>query len=137
MSDILLQKKTNVDYCIKQARDYYATPSDKPFVDDRYKQDATTINLQRACEQCVHMANHVICMKKLGLPSTSAESFMLLRESGIIDAALEKKMIWMVRIRNGIIHQYRDIDYELLEEVIKKHADNLLEFASILITASE
>ncbi len=133
MSDILLQKKASVERCIKQARDYYTMPSQKTFADDFYKQDAIIVNLQRACEQCIDMANHVIRLKKLGLPPTSAESFTLLRQANIIDAELEKKLIGMVGFRNIVTHQYRDIDCKQVEMVIKKHADDLIEFTGILV----
>jgi len=136
MSDILLQKKASVERCIKQARDYYAMPAEKPFGDDFYKQDAVVINLQRACEQCIDMANHVIRLKKLGLPSASAESFTLLRKADIISADLEKKLISMVGFRNIVIHQYRDIDYKRVEDVVRKHADDLIEFTSVLVSTS-
>ncbi len=136
MSDILWQKKASVERCIKQARDYYAMPSKKPFCDDFYKQDAVVINLQRACEQCIDMANHVIRLKKLGLPAASAESFTLLRKADIISAAMEKKLISMVGFRNIVIHQYRDIDYKRVEDVVRKHADDLIEFTSALVSTS-
>ena len=80
MFDILLQKKASIERCIKQARDYYAVPSEKPLGKDFLKQDAIVINLQRACEQCIDMANHAIRLKKLGLPADSADSFTLLKK---------------------------------------------------------
>ncbi len=133
MSDIILQKKASVERCIKQARDYYARPSQKLFADDFYKQDAIVVNLQRACEQCIDMANHVVRLKKLGLPSTSAESFTLLRKADIIDVELEKKLTGMVGFRNIVTHQYRDIDYRQVEAVIENHADDLIDFTSLLV----
>lgn len=133
MSDILLQKKASVERCIKQARDYYATPSKKSFSDDFYKQDAVVINLQRACEQCIDMANHVVRVKKLGLPTETAESFKLLRKADIIDAKLEKKLAGAVGFRNIVVHQYQEIDYKLVGEIVKKHADDLIEFTDVLV----
>ncbi len=133
MSDVIFQKKTNVERCIKQARDYYALPSEKPFADDFYKQDAIVVNLQRACEQCIDMANHVVRLKKLRLPSTSAGSFTLLRQAGIIDAEFEKKLAGMVGFRNIVTYQYRDIDYRQVEAVVKNHADDLIEFTRLLV----
>jgi len=132
MSDIFKQKQASVERCIQKARDYYAMPSDKPFAKDYIKQDAVVINLQRACEQSIGMANHAIRLKKLGLPADSAESFTLLREAGIIGHDLEKKLIGMVGFRNIVVHQYQNIDYELVKDVLKQHADDLLEFARIL-----
>ncbi len=134
MSDVLLQKKASLERCIKQARDYYLRSSDIPFSEDYFKQDAIIANLQRSCEQCIDMANHAIRLKKFGLPAESSESFTLLRKAGIIDAELEKKLIGMVGFRNIIIHQYRDIDTKIVIAVIEKYADDLIEFAGILVS---
>ena len=133
MSDVLLQKKASVERCIRQARDYYAMPSEKPFAEDFYKQDAVILNLQRACEQCIGMANHVIRLKKLGLPATSAESFTLLRKAGTIDSGMEKKLIGMVGFRNILVHQYSDIDCKQVEQVVRQDADDLIQFANNLV----
>ncbi len=134
MSDILLHKKASLERCIKQARDYYARPSEIPFSGDYLRQDAVIANLHRACEQCIDMANHVIRLKKLGLPAASAESFILLRKAGIIDDELEKKLKGMVGFRNMIIHQYQDIDIKIVVEVVEKDVDDLIEFAGILVS---
>jgi len=137
MFDILLQKKAGIERCIKRVRDCYAAPSDTPFVNDFMKQDAVILNLQRACEQALDMANHVIRIKKLGVHASSAESFTLLMHAGIIDEKMEKKLTGMIGFRNTVVHQYRDIDYALVEEIIKKHADDLIEFAGILLALPE
>ncbi len=135
MSDILLQKKASMERCIKQARDYYARPSETPFSKDYLRQDAVIANLHRACEQCIDMANHVIRLKKLGLPAASTESFTLLRKADIIDDELERKLKGMVGFRNIVVHQYRDIDITIVVEVVEKEADDLIEFAGILVAA--
>ncbi len=124
-----------MERCIKQARDYYTRPSDTPFSKDYFKQDAIVANLQRACEQCIDMANHIIRLKKLGLPAESAESFTLIRKAGIINSELEKKLKGMVGFRNIVVHQYKDIDIKIVEEIVKKHADDLIEFAGLLVSA--
>ncbi len=137
MSDTLLQKKASVERCIKQARHYYAIPSEKPFSEDFLRQDAIVANLHRACEQCIDMANHFIRVKKLGLPAETADSFRLLGKAGIIDAELEKKLTGMVGFRNIVIHEYQKINYRLVEDVVKKHADDLITFAGILLALSQ
>ena len=72
-------------------------------------------------------------MKKLGLPADSADSFTLLKKADIIDTELEKKLTGMVGFRNVVTHQYREIDYKRVEAIIKKHADDLIKFAAILV----
>ena len=117
----------------KAKRDYYAVPSEKSFSEDFLKQDAIVINLQRACVQCIDMANHAIRLKKLGLPADSADSFTLLKKADVIDTELEKKLTGMVGFRNVVTHQYREIDYKRVEAIIKKHADDLIKFAAIMV----
>lgn len=42
----------------------------------------------------------------------------------------------LVEFRNIVIHQYRDIDCKRVEDVVRKHADDLIEFTSVLVFAS-
>ena len=67
MNDIILNKKENIERCVKQIYRYYDLTSEKSFEEDYLKQDAIALNLQRACEQAIHLANYVIKTKKLGL----------------------------------------------------------------------
>ena len=44
-----------------------------------------------------------------------------------------KNMQNMIGFRNIAVHDYKQIDEEILQEVIEKHLDNLLEFARTII----
>lgn len=134
MSDVLLNKKAIIERCVKQIRTYYALPSDKPFTEDYIRQDAIAVNLQRACELCIDMANYVIRKEKLGLPKDSAESFLLLVQAGIIDRELGRNLKGMVGFRNVLVHQYQELDLNLMIEVIEKHLEDLIDFAQVLVT---
>ena len=136
MSEILIAKQGSIEHCVRRARSTWDKPSNLPFDEDYDKQDIVVLNLQRACEQALDMANHTIREKKLGWPSDSADSFSLLSKADIINAELEKKMVGTVGFRNIVVHEYRDIDYKLVEQIVKKHADDLIEFAGILVASS-
>ncbi len=90
MSDLLIAKQQSIERCLKRARNAWEKPSKLPFKEDYDKQDIVILNLQRACEQVLDIANHTIRAKKLGWPNDSAESFTLLLQANIIDAELEK-----------------------------------------------
>ncbi len=137
MSDLLIAKQQNVELSIRRARDTWEKESDLPFEKDYDKQDIIILNLQRACEQTLDIANHMIRIKKLGWPRDTADSFRLLGKAGIINTELEKKLIGMVGFRNIVIHEYQKIDYHLVEDVIKKHADDLITFAGIMLASSQ
>jgi len=135
MDDIVLNKKESIERCIKQVRTYYALPSDVPFEEDYMKQDAIAINLQRACEQCIDLANHTIKTRKLGLPKASRESFRLLAQNGIIPNALATKLESMVGFRNILVHQYESFSIQLMIDVIEHHLDELIDFTNYILKA--
>ena len=133
MNDIVLNKKENIERCIKQIRVYYDAPSDVPFEQDYFKQDAIALNMQRACEQCIDLANHSIRRKKLGLPKESRESFRLLAQNDIIPRDLAANLENMVGFRNTLVHQYQDLDIQLMVDVIENHLDDLIDFTNFIV----
>ena len=133
MSDIVWNKKASIERCILQIRTYYALPGDVPFERDYLRQDAIAVNLQRACEQCIDLANHLIKIRKLGLPTESRASFQLLADNGILPRDLSKRLRSMVGFRNILVHQYQEMDIELMVRVIEEHLDDLFEFTRIAV----
>lgn len=133
MNDVVLNKKESIERCVRQVRLYYATPSTLDFEEDYMKQDSIAINLQRACEQCIDLANHTIKTRKLGLPKDSRESFRLLASAGIIPHGLAKNLEGMVGFRNVLVHEYQRMDISLMIEVITSHLDDLILFSTLIL----
>lgn len=128
--DVVLNKKESIERCIKQVRLYYAMPSELPFEEDRLKQDAIAINLQRAAEQAIDLANHVIRKSKLGLPKESKESFEILAKAKIIPEDLADKLKGMVGFRNIMAHEYQEMDIKIMIDVIEHHLDDLIVYTN-------
>jgi uncharacterized protein YutE (UPF0331/DUF86 family) len=133
MNDVVLNKKESIERCVRQIRIYYALPGDKPFEKDHLKQDAIAVNLQRACEQCIDLANHVVKIKKLGLPKESRESFRLLARHDLIPADLAANLEKMIGFRNTLVHEYQKLDIQLMVEVIETHLDQLIDFTNFIL----
>ena len=133
MNDIVLNKKESIERCIKQIRVYYALQSEVAFEEDHMKQDAIAVNLQRACEQAIDMANHTIKVRKLGLPKESKESFRLLAQNSIIPDGLADKLEKMIGFRNTLVHEYQKLDIKLMIDVIENHLDDLLNFTNYIV----
>ena len=132
MNDIVMNKKESIERCIKQIRTYYELPSEAPFEEDYMRQDAVALNLQRACEQCIDLANYVIKVRKLGLPKESKDSFRLLAANRVIPADLAKNLEGMVGFRNVLVHEYQRMDIHLMIEVIENRLDDLLLFTDLI-----
>ena len=133
MNDIVLNKKESIERCIKQIRTYYGLPSEAPFAEDYLRQDAVALNLQRACEQCIDLANYVIKVRKLGLPKESKESFRLLAANRIIPDDLAKRLEGMIGFRNVLVHEYQRMDIQLMVDVIENRLDDLLLFTDYIL----
>jgi len=84
--------------------------------------------IQRACEQAIDLANHVIKTRQLGIPTSSADSFDLLRQADVIDATLTHQLQKIVHFRNVIVHRYEQLELAVLRGVITTNLDDLLAF---------
>ena len=95
--------------------------------------DMIVLNLQRACEAVLDLAMYVVSSRKLGLPQNKREAFKILEENKIIDANMSKNMQGMVGFRNIAVHDYKEIDEDILKDVIENHLKDLIEFARIIL----
>jgi uncharacterized protein YutE (UPF0331/DUF86 family) len=136
MNDVLLNRKVSIERCIAQIRRYYAMAATMPFQQDHLRQDAIAMNLQRACEAAIDIANHLIKTRKLGLPQDSKESFALLQEAGLIDTKLSAAMQAMVGFRNVLVHQYQKLDLTIMVDVVEHRLGDLLDLANAALAAS-
>jgi uncharacterized protein YutE (UPF0331/DUF86 family) len=128
MNDIVVNKIQSIQRCVRRAREeYQADP--EGFADNYTRQDAALLNVLRACETTIDLANHVIRNRRLGIPISSADTFRLLASAGVIDSHLAETMQKMVGFRNVVIHQYDRVNIRIVEAVIVSELDELLAFA--------
>lgn len=128
---VVLNKFERIEKCINRINEEYEGNSDN--LKDYRKMDMIVLNLQRACEAVLDLAMYVVSTRKLGLPQNKREAFVLLEENKIIDSAMSKKMQGMVGFRNIAVHDYKEIDEDILKDVIENHLTDLLDFARIIL----
>lgn len=129
MNEVSAQKTASLQRCISRAREAHARAG-AAFATEYDLQDAAILNIIRACEAAIDLANMTIRQRRLGIPSESRESFAVLAREGLIDAELGTRLQKMVGFRNLAVHQYRDIDLKIVESLIQKRLQDLLEFAA-------
>ena len=125
---VILNKFETIEKCINRINEEYQNNPEN--LDDYRKMDMIVLNLQRACEAVLDLAVYIVSTRKLGLPQTKREAFILLEENNIIDSKMSKNMQGMVGFRNIAVHDYKEIDEEILKDVIENH---LKDFARILL----
>ncbi len=136
-NDVLLNKSESIERCIKQARKYYQLPSDTSFEKDFLKQDAIALNIQRACEQALDLANHLIRVNKFGIPKESKQSFLILAKNKVISKTLAERLGKMENFRNIAVHEYQSLNLKLMIEVIEIHLDDLLTFTTRILKSTK
>jgi uncharacterized protein YutE (UPF0331/DUF86 family) len=128
MNDVVINKIQSIQRCVRRAREEY-DKDPAAFSSNYTQQDAAMLNVVRACETAIDLANHVIKIRKLGIPVSTADAFDLLNAEGATDGQLANRMKKMVGFRNMVVHQYTKIDLAIVQAVIVTELDQLLAFA--------
>jgi uncharacterized protein YutE (UPF0331/DUF86 family) len=128
---IAARKIATIVRCVDRARAEYRQAAGA-FKTDFTRQDAAVLNVTRACEAAIDLANMLIRTRKLGVPGEARESFALLERVALISGELSRRLQKMVGFRNVAVHQYQDLDLAIAEAVIRNGLDDLLAFAEIV-----
>ncbi len=130
---VILNKYETIEKCIHRINEEYEdTPSN---LQDYRRNDAIVLNLQRACQAVMDIAMYMVSTKSLGIPHANSEAFEILYQNHLISERVLKNMKGMIAFRNIAVHAYREIDDEILQEVIENHLEDLIEFAREMLNA--
>ncbi|MFK5927220.1 MAG: DUF86 domain-containing protein [Desulfuromusa sp.] len=88
------------------------------------REDLSVLNLQRAIQATIDLAHVVIAKYGFGLPNDYSQSFDLLAKHHIIDFAITRILKKMVGFRNISVHEYQEINGEIVQSIIEHHLDN-------------
>ncbi len=120
MPDVVMNKIQTIERCLKRIREEYVG-FENTFEENYTKQDSVILNLERASQATIDIATHIVKVKGLGLPNTSRELFDLLLENHIISSNVCKQMQGMVGFRNIAVHDYQNLNIEIVVAIVEKH----------------
>lgn len=86
-----------------------------------FRQGLFELNLQRAIQACIDLANVVIAKEGLGLPNSYRNSFELLQKFEVITPEIASIMIKMTGFRNISVHDYEPIKPEIVQAIVNNH----------------
>lgn len=130
MNEPVARKIASLQRCVSRAREELKAAG-PAFRTDFTRQDAAILNVLRACESAIDLANMIIRARKLGIPAESAESFDLVARERVLPVTLADRLRKMVGFRNIVVHEYRKLDLDEVERIIERGLDDLLEFARL------
>ena len=123
VNDVLINKAATIQRCIVRINEVYLQINRdlKNYVTE---QDSIVLNLQRACEASIDLANIVIRAKKLGIPQSSRDSFKILNANDVIDESLTKNLQNMVSLRNIAVHDYQELNLDIVQYVVEQRLND-------------
>lgn len=128
MTDIIINKSAAIRRCLQRIREEFNQDAEH-FATDFTRQDSVILNLLRACEAAIDLANHTIRVHQLGIPQSSRDSFALLAKNSIITTELAEKLQKMVGLRNIAVHDYQTLNLDIVIHVVQHH---LIDFEAFI-----
>ncbi|HEX7368859.1 MAG TPA: DUF86 domain-containing protein [Rhodanobacteraceae bacterium] len=129
---LVLGKVAAIERAVARSRDEFAAAGEG-FEKDFTRQDAALLNILRACETAIDLANILIRERALGIPQSSRDSFRLLADANLISPELSARLQRMIGFRNIAVHQYQTLELAIVEAVLNRDLDDLLAFCKIVV----
>ena len=126
--DVVLSKINVIKNCIMAIEKASVQVQDSSFQLSIFE-----LNLQRAIQACIDLANMCIAKEGLGLPTTYKQSFEILNKHQILDDAAMKKLCAMVGFRNISVHDYEEIKPAIVRSIVKNNLTDFEAFYAIIL----
>ncbi len=130
--DVVFSKINIIKNCLMALEKATKTVSDANFQISIYE-----INLQRAIQACIDLANIIIAKEGLGLPNTYRQSFEILFNHQIINEDTKTILCKMVGFRNISVHDYGQINPEIVRSLVQNHVGDFESFYTLVFKRAE
>jgi uncharacterized protein YutE (UPF0331/DUF86 family) len=108
----------------------------KQLASDEDLQDILTRNLELAVQICIDTAFH-LCGAHGVVPTTAAEAFSHLAKLELIAPGLAQNMQRAVGFRNVLAHEYAEVDWKIVMQVVRTGTRDLAAFGKAVIKLLE
>ncbi len=126
-SESISAKLVSIGRCIERIVQH-TPPSASDLAGDYDSQDIVSVNLQRAVQLAVDVAGAMIARRALTPPATMADAFRILAKADLLSGKLAERLARAVGFRNVSVHEYDEIDWNIVYSLITKHLDDFRDF---------
>jgi uncharacterized protein YutE (UPF0331/DUF86 family) len=130
---LILRKISELETYQKQIREF-ADITLQNYKEDWKTQRIVERTLQMMIETCADIANHIISDAEMRVPTGYSDTFKVLFENNFIDKELFSIMEKMAKFRNIIVHQYEEVDAEIVITILKKHLPDFERFKETVLS---
>ena len=130
--NVVLRKLSELDIYLAQLKEF-SNITLQQYKADWKTQRIIERTLQMIIETCVDIANHVISDSNMRPPKTYADTFKVLSENDIIVTKLFTSLEKMAKFRNIVVHQYEEVDAEIVITILKQHLGDFEKFKKTIL----
>jgi uncharacterized protein YutE (UPF0331/DUF86 family) len=128
MSNVVINKIETINRCKDRINQEF--DDSKEFLSNYTKQDSVILNLERISQAAIDIATHIIRVRNLSLPNSSRELFEILYNNGYITKQTSVSMQKMVGFRNIAVHDYQNLNIEIVINIITNHIGDFDKYVS-------
>jgi uncharacterized protein YutE (UPF0331/DUF86 family) len=129
---IILRKLSELDIYTKQIKEFSSIKLDV-YKSDWKTQRIVERTLQMRIETCADIANHIVSDGGMRIPTNYADTFKVLSENSVIDTELYAIMNKIAKFRNIVVHQYENVDAEIVISILNKHLKDFEKFCNAIL----
>lgn len=85
-------------------------------------------HIQKACQAVLDIANHIIAEEGMGAPTMYRELGLILAQHDIVTTDMAKKMVEIASFRNRLVHEYANLDPQIVFRIVHHDIDDLVIF---------
>ena len=123
--ELVAKRLAIIETCVRELRELAHPPAIPTDVREARFVEHT---LQIAIQAVLDTASHIVSDERLGEPRTNRELFDLLERAGWIEPVLAGALRDMAGFRNILVHGYDTVDLAIVQDVVERHLDELLQF---------
>lgn len=132
--EIIAAKLESLRHCVQRLEDK-RSDSAALLKADYDLQDIISLNLTRAVQLWVDISAYIIANSNADIPTTMGESFEALHALNILTPELVTRMKRAVGFRNIAVHNYQQIDWEIVYAICHQHRGDSKAFARAVVAA--
>lgn len=123
--DVVLAKFSAIERCIRRIEQFSDRISN---FDDIDAADIVALNLERAIQSVIDSCNIIVADMKYQLPNSFKKTADILCENRWISPEMAAKIKQMIGFRNLTVHEYKEIDRQILIRAATQGIKDLYEF---------
>ncbi len=131
--DVLTAKAASIQRCLARIETVRTGREGLSEID---REDILVLNIQRAVQCALDMAEHVVASDNLGLPDTEQRCFDLLAAHGRIPVELAARLRRLAGFRNIVVHEYASLDPAIVDAIAARHLGDLRMLAATLLASA-